>query len=316
MPKIKFNNKTFESQENQSVLDTLLQEGEDILYSCKSGLCGACTLRVEEGKVNPEAQATISEKDQKRGLFLSCCCYPKGDIKITTVGTDNFSIELLDKTVLQGNTLRLRTTKPFDYYPGQFLNLIRFDGLTRAYSIASHPTDPYLEFHIKIVSDGFFSSWAESDFHIGDSLNCSAPMGDCYYTGNSTENVILAGIGTGMAPLFGILKELIHNKHQGSIEIFNGASKSSSIYFSELVQDLDVPSNVSIFYSSQVNDAEMEITNTNLDEAVMASSIVLADSKAFICGSANTVKRLSQKLFLAGLSSNNIKMDSFVPFKP
>ena len=315
MPKITFQDKTFESKEGQSVLDTLLENGEDILYSCKAGLCQSCLLVCKKGEVNPESQMILGPEDKANGHFLSCVCKPTEDMVVAKKGDDRHDLEVTESEMLPGRVLRLKTTRPFDYRPGQFVNLIRFDGLTRSYSLASALHEDFLEFHIKVVPDGFFSSWAETDLFPGQPIKTTEPQGNCYYTGTGEEPILLAGIGTGMAPLFGILKELILKKHTGPIEIYNGAQKSSSLYFKKLLEELDLPENVTVKFACLEKDDDTELAGDNLDDLVMSSKIISPKTQAFLCGSANTVNRLNQKLFLAGVPLAQIKKDAFTAFK-
>jgi ferredoxin len=62
-----------------NLLHALEDAGLDISYSCRSGACGACQLRLVEGSVHWVQQPSVSLPS---GEMLACCVIPKGDISI------------------------------------------------------------------------------------------------------------------------------------------------------------------------------------------------------------------------------------------
>lgn len=62
-----------------NLLHALEDAGLDISYSCRSGACGACQLRLIEGKVHWVQHPSVS---LAKGDILACCVTPNGDISI------------------------------------------------------------------------------------------------------------------------------------------------------------------------------------------------------------------------------------------
>jgi ring-1,2-phenylacetyl-CoA epoxidase subunit PaaE len=58
------------------VLDTALDAGLDLPYSCKGGVCCTCRARVLEGRVAMEKNFTLEEAEMARGFVLTCQSRP------------------------------------------------------------------------------------------------------------------------------------------------------------------------------------------------------------------------------------------------
>ena len=69
----------------KSILDTALDEGLDMPFSCQSGLCTACRGRCHSGKVDMSEGEGLSEDEMKQGYVLTCVGHPM---------TDDVSIEI------------------------------------------------------------------------------------------------------------------------------------------------------------------------------------------------------------------------------
>ncbi len=65
---------------NQNILQTALNKGITIPYSCKGGVCGSCTARCSEGKVWMAANEVLTDKEVADGLILTCVAYPVTDV--------------------------------------------------------------------------------------------------------------------------------------------------------------------------------------------------------------------------------------------
>jgi ferredoxin len=68
-------------------IQTLLEQGEDagliLPSSCRSGMCGSCKVKLEQGEVEQLCQDGLSDKEQQQGYILSCSCTPITDVVIS-----------------------------------------------------------------------------------------------------------------------------------------------------------------------------------------------------------------------------------------
>ncbi len=208
-------------EKEETVLDALLRANVDIPFVCKLGSCQTCLVRSLHG--TPPAQAQIGLKDtlKKQHYFLACRCHPTEDMTLKLAEQSDFYRDgiVIKNQMLNHNTLLLIIgfSDAFEFYPGQFVNLQRKDGLTRSYSIANCPKESNtLEFHIRRLPAGRFSEWLHESLAVGDSIAVSEPRGHCFYLPERSEQgLLLVGTGTGLAPLEGLLLDALHHQHSG-----------------------------------------------------------------------------------------------------
>lgn len=68
---------------DQHILDSALQQGVILPYSCKGGVCGSCTARCTKGKVWMPVNEVLTDRELAQGLILTCVSYPvSGPIRI------------------------------------------------------------------------------------------------------------------------------------------------------------------------------------------------------------------------------------------
>ncbi len=69
----------FETNGNQTILESGLEQNVPFLYSCQSGICGTCKMHCEEGKVEMKTDEALSKKDIEQGFILTCQSIPKSE---------------------------------------------------------------------------------------------------------------------------------------------------------------------------------------------------------------------------------------------
>lgn len=322
---IHYKKHSYQLNENESVLDCLLREHENIPHSCKSGVCQSCLMQASSGEVPEKAQAGLKHTFKQRKLFLACQCYPANDLTIKSPDEAGIDVKckIIEKSDLNHNVIKvcLKPSEPFESEPGQYLTLINPDQTARSYSVANNPMkEGFIELHIRLLADGLMSNWLKDSAAVGNEVVVRGPAGNCFYSTDGDNNfpIILAGTGTGLAPLYGILNEALHQKHEGEIMLFHGALREADLYLvSELMAIAGAHKNVT--YSPCVLGGEPEkfYLTGNIQDLVMDA--IPADKKEathlFLCGAPEMVNPLKTKAFLAGLSSKCIFADPFLPSK-
>ncbi|MEM7203143.1 MAG: FAD-binding oxidoreductase [Planctomycetota bacterium] len=151
------------------------------------------------------------------------------------MSTEVHSVEQVADDVAR---LRLLPTKPFAYRPGQYVDVLHTDGAARSYSLASLPTDGVLELHVRRLPKGHVSGWLH-ERQPGDTITVRGPFGQCYYLPDPpTQKLLLAGAGTGLAPLLGIVRDALQQGHAGPIDLIHGGLRPERLYLRQELREL------------------------------------------------------------------------------
>ncbi len=73
-------------QPNRAILETALEQGIDLPYSCQSGLCTACRGRAISGKVKLDEEEGLSQSERNAGYVLTCVGHPLTDDVVIEIG--------------------------------------------------------------------------------------------------------------------------------------------------------------------------------------------------------------------------------------
>jgi ferredoxin-NADP reductase len=256
-----------------------------------------------------------------QGYFLACQAQLEQDLEISLsadsleVPADIENVENLAVDVLR---VTLRPTQDFEHRAGQFVTLVRSDGLARAYSIASLPRTRRLELHVRVLPGGAMSSWLSERASIGRSLKLRGPAGECFYLRDKPdEPLLLAGVGTGLAPLWGVLSDALGAGHQGPIELWHGARNADGLYLHRELLELARLHPRFSYHACVLEGATPDgATRGKLDEALMASASSFAGRRIYLCGDAPLVQLLRRKVFMKGAASSAIHADPFIGSAP
>jgi len=320
MPDILFNGQTIRVKTGQTVLSALLEQGHNIPNSCRAGVCQSCLIQATEGDVPPDAQTGLKDTLKAQGYFMACSCKPETSLKLVLPDqmASRHLTNVLERKMLSKNVLRLRLMpdSPFEYRPGQFVTIWNSENIGRNYSLASVPgLDEYLEFHIRYIPDGKLSGWLHNEIQVDDVIQIQSSIGNCFYVaGSPDQNLLLAGTGTGLAPLLGIVRDALQQDHTGDIHLIHGAVKMSDLYMHEELQHMSKQHSNFFYHASVVEDngVPVSISTAPLDKVVMAVVPKPTDWKAYLCGDPGIVNTLKKKLFISGASMSNIYSDPFI----
>ena len=307
MPSVSFGSHVCQLHDGETVLDGLLRHGIPVAHACKAGSCGSCILRVVSGTIPDSAQSGLKDSWRAQGCFLPCVCRPVGDLALAEPGVGAraaariASLRLLSADVIG---VRIAPEQEFEYRPGQYLTLFATPTLARSYSIASLPSDGCIELHVRRTRNGLMSGWLFTEAQPGDPVQLQGPLGDCFYTcGNEDQPLLLAGTGTGLAPLYGVLRDALSFGHRGPIMLFHGALGPEGLYLGDELRSL----------SSRYPNFTYTPTTDPIDRVVAAQVPKTTGYRAFVCGDPAVVQLLKRKIFLAGAAMREIHSDAFLP---
>lgn len=314
--RLSFEGQDYEPAAGESVLDCLDRNHAGVASFCRNGVCQSCLLCAESGAIPPVAQQGLKATWRARGWFMSCMCRPTGSMRLSRVeAARSFVAQVTQVALLSGRVLRVRLTRPagFDYAAGQFIQLCRpEDGLMRPYSLASLPDAELLELHVALLPLGRMSQWLQGA--TGCTVELRGPFGECFYVPETPPRpLLLAGTGTGLAPLYGVLGTALQAGHGAPIHLLHGAASRDGLYLWPSLQELAARNGqLRIAGSTPGSDDDARITARSLQDLVLESTLPLADSRIYLCGNPDFVRNLRRQLYLAGTPLERIHADPFL----
>lgn len=324
MAVLRFKNRTLELDAYETVLDCLLRNGEPIPYACKAGMCQACLIRAVDCTATEESRKWVRPELQAKGYTLACQWVPDGDVAAALPGVEEFSVpaRISELKPLNARVLRVRLVpeepqRMFAYRPGQYLTLISPAGLPRSYSLANdYALDGFIELHIAGTEHGEFTGWLFRDAVVGTLMHMRGPAGDCYYDANDGDRhpLVLAGTGTGLAPLYGIARDALRQGHTGPIHLYHGGRTPEHLYYrTELAQLAREHDNFHYLACASEPGNDGEVLQGRLEPLVERSieSSRAAQTRAYVCGAPDFVYAMRKRLFLKGLRAQHIHCDPF-----
>ncbi len=319
MAALEYEGRHFEVRPGETVLDALLAGGVDAPHSCRSGHCRTCLARVVEGSIPRGSQVGLKDAWRELGLVLTCCTVPETDLVIAPVGGLGLEVgATITETVrLAADVVRVRMTldAPLEHRGGQYVTLVRGDGLARSYSTANVPDrDPFLELHVRVIAGGSMSGWLAGANLAGERVAIRGPDGECFYVADrTTEPLLLVGAGTGLAPLWAVAQDALRRGHTGRIVLVHGAVEAKGLYLVEELRELTREhGNFEYVGSVLRGEPEAGIEIGPIDALIRARFPSLRGWRVYLCGNPELVFDLRKKVFLAGASTRDIHADAFV----
>jgi NAD(P)H-flavin reductase len=139
-------------------------------------------------------------------------------------------------------------------------------------------------------------------------------MGKCIYAANADQPLLLTAIGTGLAPVYGIVRQALISGHQTPIHLLVGARNRAGFYLVEELQALAQQyDNLTVHFICQ--DAAPDFALQ--DDIYSYYKQQFADLKnwqVYLCGAESFVKKMRKQSFLAGAAMSDISADSFLAF--
>jgi len=216
----------------------------------------------------------------------------------------------------------------FDFTQGQYLTFRRkFDGeeLRRSYSICAGRDEGVLRVGIKRVDGGCFSTWANEELQIGDTLEAMPPMG-AFFTAIEPEisksYLGFAG-GSGITPVLSIIKTTLAREPRSRFTLVYANRQISSIMFREELDDLKNTylGRLSILHVLESEAQDIDLFTGRIDaekcKALFKHWIdPTSVDTAFICGPEPMMLTIATELRDHGMRDEQIKFELFASSQP
>lgn len=202
----------------------------------------------------------------------------------------------------------LRTT--FHYQAGQFLTLkIPFNGeeLLRCYSMSSSPDlEGAVQVTVKRVVDGRASNWLCDNLRAGSALEVMKPSGVFTVKDTDRDLILFAG-GSGITPVFSILKTALQSSTQHVRLIYANRDTDSIIFKHEL-------NRLRQHYAPRLEVVHLLDTIQGVPSVALLQALCFAaeDRLAFICGPGPFMDAAETAVLAAGIDPDFIHIERFV----
>ena len=236
---------TFVVSEGETVLTAAERQGVVLDYGCRHGKCSSCKYLMLDGDCDHTGASpySLSETEREDGWALMCVARPLCDLVIREDRLPDLralpaltpkeqvativAVEPLDEGLWR---LELGVPAPYGFYAGQFMEIgvPGQPGQWRAYSLSSAPSSGRaLEFVLKHLPGGAFSGQLPT-MAVGDQLPVRGPFGDGYLRSGS-DDVVLVGVGSGIAPLLSILQHAAELQDPRTFRLIYGTQTTSGL---------------------------------------------------------------------------------------
>ena len=317
-----FGGRPFELLPGETLLAGLERQGVAVPAFCRTGVCQTCVLRATRGRPPSRSQVGLKDSWVDRGCFLACQCVPGEPLEVEPFdAVGRFASRVARVEALSPAVLRVELEAPegLAYRAGQYLQLEREGGVTRPYSIASVPGSERLELHVRRMPGGAMSAWLASA--VGEPVTLRGPFGECFYFEQEPERpLLLAGTGTGLAPLLGVVRSALAAGHRAPIHLYHGSANVDGLYqLGELSTLAAAAPGLRVICSVLSAEGVGDVTTPGcpvlaqpLDRLILDDPLDFADCRVYLCGNPDFVARLRQRVYLSGAPRSRIHCDPFV----
>ncbi|MFC6636092.1 2Fe-2S iron-sulfur cluster binding domain-containing protein [Sulfitobacter sp. JBTF-M27] len=219
-------------------------------------------------------------------------------------------------------TLEPENPEAFDFKQGQYLTFKQdFEGteLRRNYSICAGLDDGKLQVGIKKVDGGAFSTFANTQLKVGDTLHAMPPQGKFFteIEPDKAKNYLGFAGGSGITPVLSILKTVLKREPKSTFTLVYANRAVNTIMFREELEDLKNRymgrlTIIHILESGQDIDLFTgRVDQSKCDELFKRWIDVSSTDTAFICGPEPMMLAIAESLEKHGLKKDQIKFELF-----
>ncbi|MEL7533260.1 MAG: ferredoxin--NADP reductase [Bacteroidota bacterium] len=202
------------------------------------------------------------------------------------------------------------------YKAGQYLTFrfeIEGQEYIRSYSLSTAPRlDDTLAITVKAVKGGIVSNYLLKNAHPGMEMEASRPLGRFFIENSVKEqrNIVLMGAGSGITPLYSILRSTLFNEPQSQVNLFYANRQPNSVIFRDELARLERifrgRFRLAEHFSHSQGRATIDTIATFVQQLPEAGS-----SSFFLCGPEDWMQMVKDGLKRSRIAAENIYEESF-----
>lgn len=314
------------ARKGQTVVEAALESGLTLLTDCSNGQCGTCVAQCVAGQVEPGDYdpLVLSEDECDDGARLCCVARLESDavLALPYDSSEASAIEAppqlghitaLEQVAAETLRIEVQVSSGVDFLPGQYVRM-RPSGATdwRSYSMANKVGDHQLIFYVRLVSEGWFSTWLLEQAQPGDTLEISAPRGSFFLREESRPRLFVAG-GTGLAPFLAMLKNLEtmdEAQRLAPIDLLVGVRSREHLFALDELESLRqrIPS-LTVSLAAEQNAPEG--CHTGYATELIEKMSLAKNTKVYVCGPPPMVNAARAAAIKAGIRKSEILCERF-----
>ena len=218
----------------------------------------------------------------------------------------------------------------FTFKAGQYITLkttVNGKELRRDYSICSSPNSGILKVAVKVVANGNFSSFANSQLKVGDVIEVAPPNGRFVFEPNASNARTIAAFaaGSGITPVMSILKSALEGEPQSNfVLVYGNKSPKDTIFLDELLQlqsKYQDRLKLHFVYSQSQEDKALfgRIEKSKINFLLKNDYKDTKFDRFYICGPEPMIHTVKDILLESGINASQILFELFTvttPAKP
>jgi Na+-transporting NADH:ubiquinone oxidoreductase subunit F len=315
-------------------LFAVLRENKIFLPSACGGrgICGFCKCRVTRGGgiLQPSETLRLKPEEIQDGFRLACRIQLEDDLDVSIpenlLQFREFETEVTGIHDLTYDTKRLRfhlvRPEAIRFKSGQYVQIQSkpYPGVettvARSYSIASPSyQNKDIDLIVRRMPDGICTTWLHDYLKVGERVTIVGPMGDFYLREGEGEILMVAG-GSGMGPMYSILKEMAGRKDPRKVIYYFGAVCQRDLYYLDEMKALvdGLPNFTFIPALSQPESCDSWQGETGLITVPLGNYLKTVDAsqtQAYLCGSPGMIQACLRGLREYGVGNDRIFFDPF-----
>jgi methane monooxygenase component C len=326
---------SFECGPSEDVISAGLRQSVILLASCRAGGCATCKGDCTDGDyelIDVKVQA-LPPDEEENGKVLLCRTFPRSDLHILVPYTfDRISFQAIQtnwlaeivacdrvssnvtRLVLQCLTADGSTPIALDFVPGQFVDIeIPGTHTRRSYSMASVAEDGRLEFFIRLLPDGAFSSYLQTSATVGQRVALRGPAGSFSLHKSDRARFFVAG-GTGLSPVLSMIRQLKKESASQPATLFFGVTNHEELFYVDELKALQEAMPSLAVKVAVVNAAEgngvAKGTVIDLMRAELAKSGEKPD--IYLCGPPGMIEAAFAAAATAGVPKEQVYLEKFL----
>lgn len=223
----------------------------------------------------------------------------------------------------------------YNYLPGQYVTLkvnVNGESYNRSYSLCSNPfKDNEHRIAIKKVLNGKVSTYLTKVAKVGEEIEVMLPMGNFHTDINkdASKQYYLFGAGSGITPLFSILKAVLTEEPNSKVTLFYGNKTSENVIFKnelatlssqnkgrlEVLNVFSKPKKTGGFLGfGKKCQEELVYTEGRIDQVYIQKMLAdkdLSNAEFYACGPNGLMKAVENSLERMKVSEDKINVEYF-----